>query len=220
MPQKSQTTDYRRLREWAGEFFERCVPHADLMIRHYLPIGEGKSRILCLPSVWFKAGQKKAPVTGDGGYASCRGYLPYIDDKAKGWYEAHGEKYHEHIDRIKERRIDYTEAELHLESGFSEFLEYLKAHDVKPVFFVPPTILETGFAYALKEENQIEHLLVFNDPAQFAHYYQPENRFNGGHLNNETSAFFSRQLARRFHSGVLSSEGWASGSADRRAAIQ
>lgn len=68
----------------------------------------------------------------------------------------------------------------------------------EPIFIEPPSLeLEQDFKMA-QRLGDIQTLLSYKNPALFPELYQPENRFDADHLNEETSLAFTRMLAKDF----------------------
>jgi hypothetical protein len=110
------------------------------------------------------------------------------------------------IDRFEEKRAELVRA---LESGspgeerayeFEEralhkVLTLVRRAGARPVLVVPPCLEPRTALIELARGRIDADLLIFNNPTTFARLYDPDLRFDMGHLNGRGAAEFTRILA-------------------------
>jgi hypothetical protein len=73
-------------------------------------------------------------------------------------------------------------------------MELVRAAGAEPVYFIPPAMHPSAYAFALDEGGYLPSLLVFNDPERFRRLYVLESRFDS-HLNRAGATLFSKLFA-------------------------
>jgi hypothetical protein len=77
-------------------------------------------------------------------------------------------------------------------------IDRVRASGARPILLLPPCLATRADLMRLGDRGIDADLLAFNSPATYPQLYDPQYRFDLGHLNEAGAEVFSRLLAQRF----------------------
>lgn len=185
--------------------------HLWLMLKKYTPIGISGD-LWRFPGIlgWRNSQSDRLRPTGATPYSQQinKGYLSFSEIEANYGISVERKRFLKGTSRFTNlkkmrkkqaaQKTPYSLRSYNVKAIRMQVAQILK-NGATPIYIVSPALLSNpNLSRALKMNKYTPHTFFFDDQEDFPELFEENNRYDIGHLNDETSAYYTALIAREF----------------------